>query len=205
MDNMEELGNEFALRENNQIQIPGQRRGLKTVFYTMPAEVQSFFTDLPALIDSDFSLDIALAYTFFRLEQGQRLTLYCGARKLHRTDSQLTWKAIDTHDLRRGDFKHLFKTIYNFSVSQVAEKCLADAQSVRDDLMHGRQPEDGRQREAICKVLFYCKEMNELIAVTNKNSFRPITGDLRGIVGRLEALDPSTTRWILKGMGFSIG
>jgi hypothetical protein len=71
--------------------------------------------------------------------------------------------------------------------------------------MHGRQPDEGRQRAAICKALHYASEMNELIAVTNKLNFRPFSGDLRGIVGRLEALDPSTTRWILKGMGFGIG
>jgi hypothetical protein len=188
-----------------QISVPGQRRGLKTVFDTMPIEVQKFYSDLPTLIDSTFSLDIALAYVFFRLELGQRLTLYCGARKLHRTDSQLTWKAIDGHEIKRSDFRNLFATIYGFPVSQTAEGYLSDAQAVRNDLMHGRQPDEGRQREAICKAMHYAKEMNELIAVTNKYGFRPFSGDLRGIVGRLEALDQSTTRWILKGMGFAIG
>ncbi len=75
----------------------------------MPAEVQTFFADLPALIESDFSLNIVLAYAFFRIEQGQRQTLYCGARKLHRTESTLTWKAIDLHDLTREGFQGAFQ------------------------------------------------------------------------------------------------
>ena len=51
------------------------------------------------MIHSGFSLDILLAYLFFRIEQGQRQTLYCGARKPHKTESTLTWRALDTHDL----------------------------------------------------------------------------------------------------------
>lgn len=187
------------------ITVPAQRRGLKTLHGTMPAEVQKFFADLPALIESDFSLNIVLAYVFFRIEQGQRQALYCGARKLHRTESTLTWKAIDLHDLTREGFKELFETIYGFPVSTDAADCLADAQSVRDDLMHGRDPSEARQREALCKAMHYAKEMNELIAVTKNLGFRPFSGDLRGIVGALQPLDKSTTRWILKGMGFSFG
>ncbi len=186
------------------IQVPAQRRGLRTLHGNMPAEVQSFFGDLPALIDSSFSLDIALAYVFFRVEHGQRQTLYCGSRKLHRTESTLTWKAIGEHQLTRAGFKELFRTIYGFPVSSKANRYISDAQSVRDDLMHGRQSTERTKREGICKVLHYAKEMNTLIADTKNLGFRPFAGDLRGVVGRLEPLDKSTTRWILKGMGFTL-
>lgn len=185
------------------IQVPGQRKGLKTLHAAMPSEVRTFFADLPALIDSGFSLNISLAYVFFRIEQGQRQSLYCGARKLHRTESTLTWRAIDAHDLTRRCFKELFKTIYGFHVSNAANDCLTLAQDVRDNLMHGRSPADADQRSAICNAMHYAKEMNELIAVTKDKRFRPFSGNLRGIVGRLESLDKSTTRWILKGMGFT--
>lgn len=187
------------------ISVPRQRRGLKTVHSGMPDEVKTFFADLPGLIDSEFPLDVALAYVFFRIEQGQRQTLYCGARKLHRTESQLTWKAIDLHDLTREGFKELFKTVYGFAVSKGAQKCLTDSQKTRDNLMHGRRPTEAKQREAICKTMHYAKIMNELIAVRRNLGFRPFSGDLRGIVGRLKPLDASTTRWILKGMGFTLG
>lgn len=170
----------------------------------MPVEVRSFFSDLPSLIGSDFSLDIALAYVFFRIEYGQRQTLYCGARKLHRTESTLTWKAIDKHDLTRAGFKDLFKTIYGFAVTATANDCIAEAQLVRDALMHGRQAIEAKKREALCNALHYATEMNRLIAEVKGLGFRPFAGDLRGIVGRLEALDESTTRWILKGMGFTL-
>lgn len=171
----------------------------------MPGEVQTLFSDLPALIDSNFALNIAVAYMFFKTEQAQRGTLYCGARKLHRTESELTWKAIDLHELTRKDFQQFFSIIYGFPVSTDANKNLEEAQSVRDDLMHGRQQDDPDLRKAICNVMHYAKDMNEWIAVKNGLGFKPFSGDLRGIVGRLESLDRSATRWILKGMGFDLG
>ena len=169
----------------------------------MPNEVTSFFGDLGNLIDSDFSLDISIAYAFFRIEQGQRQTLYCGARKLHRTESTLTWKAIDEHDMTRAGFRELFKTIYGYAISNPAKSHSTDAEKVRDDIMHGRSPTEAKKREAITKALHYAKEMNSHIQT--KSGFKPFAGDLRGIVGRLESLDKSTTRWILKGMNFTFG
>lgn len=180
------------------------RKGMKKLYAALPTEVRSFFADLPALIDSAFSLDIVLAYVFFRIEQGQRLILYCGARKLHKTESSLTWKAIDAHDLTRQGFKELFQTIYGFAVSKAAADCLADAEGIRDRLMHGKGLTDKEKREAVSKALHYAEEMNDLIAVRKCLRFRPFCGDLRGFVGRLEALEKPTTRWILKGMGFTI-
>ncbi len=186
------------------VQIPKTRKGIKKLHASSPVEVQSFFADLPALIDSAFSLEIVLAYVFFRVEYGQRLTLYCGARKLHKTESSLTWKAIDAHDLTRKGFKELFQTIYGFAVSKAAADSLADAVGIRDRLMHGKGLTDREKREAVSKVLHYAEQMNELIAVRKTLGFRPFCGDLRGFVGRLGVLDKSTTRWILKGMGFTI-
>lgn len=184
------------------IKIPGQRRGLQDVYTSMPDEVQAFFSDLPALINSDFSLNIALAYMFFRIEQGQRQMLYYGARKLHRTESQLTWKIVDSQHLTRDAIKEKFEIIYGFPISDTANQYIKEAEGVRNALMHGQKPIEAKQREAICKVMYYAEEMNEHIA--GKLNFRPFTGDQRGIVGRREFLDKSTTRWILKGMGFKL-
>jgi hypothetical protein len=174
------------------------------MYYSLPDEIRAFFSDFPNLIDSAFSLDILLAYLFFRIEQGQRQTLYYGARKLHKTESSLTWEAIDAHDLTRAGFKKLFKTIYGFDLSKAATDYLTDAEKIRDRLMHGKAVTEKEKREAISKVMQYAKEMNDLIAINKSLGFKPFSGNLRGIVGRLTSLDKSTTRWILKGMGFTI-
>lgn len=183
---------------------PKSKKGLLAFYKSMPREVQAFFSDIPQLVNGGFSLDVSLAYVFFRLEKGQRLALFCGARKLHKTESSLTWKAIDTHELTRIGFRETFKTIFGYELSKQALEDIKKAESIRDDLMHGREVSEAKKREAIALGLDYAKAMNTLVAVTKKSGFKPYSGDMRGFVGRLTSLDKSTTRWILKGMGFSL-
>lgn len=186
------------------VEIAASRRGLRNLYNRLPVEVQGLFGELPVLLDGDLSLDIALAYVFFRVEQGQHLTLYCGARKLHKTESTLTWQALDGHHMTRDEFRSLFKTVYGFPVDGDTLDCIARAEAIRDRVMHGKKATDAEKREAISRVLQYAAMMNELVAVKKRLGFRPFSGNLRGVVGRLDHLDKSTTRWILKGMGFTL-
>jgi hypothetical protein len=187
------------------IEIAASRRGLRNLYNRLPVEVQGLFGEMPALLDGNLSLDIVLAYVFFRVEQGQHVTLYCGARKLHKTESDLTWQALDGHHMTRDEFRNLFKTIYGFPIGADALDCITKAETIRDRVMHGKRVGEPDKREAVCRVLQYPAMMNELIADTKGLGFRPFSGNLRGIVGRLEHLDKSTTRWILKGMGLTLG
>lgn len=182
--------------------IPKQRRGLLKTYDAICSSAQKFFFDLPHLIQSDFKLTIAVSYAFFRIEEGQRMVLYLGATKLHRTNSKLTWTAIDSYDLKRAEFKKMFRSIYGFDISKDADKYLIAAQETRDSLMHGKKPVLGKQVEAIAYAMGYVQEMNQLIA--SKKRFMPFDGDLRGVSGRRRAFDMSTSRWILKGMGFEL-
>jgi hypothetical protein len=54
-------------------------------------------------------------------------------------------------------------------------------------------------------ALHYAEGMNGLISGRGRLGFKPFGGELRGFVGRLPHLGASTTRWILKGMGFDLG
>lgn len=183
---------------------PKSKKGLIAFYNAMPSELKAFFPELPQLVNGGFSLDVSLAYVFFRLEKGQRLALFCGARKLHQTESTLTWKAIDSHELTRAGFRELFTTIFGYDLNKQASEDIKGAEAIRDDLMHGREVSEAKKREAIALALDYAKAMNTLVGVTKKSGFKPFSGDLRGFVGRLSSLDKSTTRWILKGMGFKL-
>ena len=84
------------------IDIARGRPGLRNLFDGFDEDIKAYFWEFRALVESDFSLQVILAYSFFRLEQGQRTALFCGARKLLKTDSDLTWKAIDGHHMSRA-------------------------------------------------------------------------------------------------------
>lgn len=180
------------------------RAGLKNLFNSLPSEIKGYFADLVPLVDQSFAIDIVLAYVFFKLEQGQRVALYCGARKLHKTETVLTWKAIDSQYITRDKYKEYFQTIYNFKPPDEATRALKEAEEIRDKVMHGSNIADRRKLEGISKALHYARIMNESIYRHRKCGFKPFNNYLRGVFGRLGSLDKSTTRWILKGMKFNI-
>jgi len=185
------------------IEIARSRPGLRNLFDGFDENIRAYFSEFRGLVDSAFSLDVVLAYVFFRLEQGQRMTLYCGARKLHKTDSELTWNAIDTQHLTREAFQKCFESVYGVPIPPALLDIIVPAEKIRDRLMHGRDLDDAGLREAISRVLYFADGINQFLEA-QKVGFRPFVGDLRGFVGRLDSLEKPTSRLILKGMGFQI-
>ena len=185
------------------IEIAASRPGLRNLFDKMDPDIGAFFDEFRALVESDFSLQVVLAYVFLRLEQGQHVALYCGARRLHKTDGELTWRALDSQHMLRDTFHKYFEAIYGAALPQGVRDIINPAEKIRDRLMHGKDFDSGELREAISRTLQYADHLNRFLDGRNVG-FRPFCGDLRGFVGRLESMDKATSRWILKGMGFQL-
>ncbi len=185
------------------IEIARSRRGLRNLFDTFNEDVKAFFSEFGPLVESDFTLQVILSYTFFRIEQGQHVTLFCGARKLHKTDADLTWQAIDSQHMTRDSFQRYFANIFGVALPGDVREIITPAETTRDRLMHGKTVSEPLLRDAISRTLHYADQLNRFLETCNVG-FRPFCGDLRGFVGRLESLDKSTSRWILKGMGFGL-
>lgn len=164
-------------------------------------EIKKYFSDLPALVEK-FQNQIALAYMFFKVEQAQNKVLYCGVVKLHRANSEITSNVINKHHLTRDGFQALFKKIFGHKMSEDTLSKIQSAEKIRDQVIHGKIVTDSDIRKAIAEVLDYAKLLNSEMEKTA--GFKPF-GDLRGFKGRGEPLDKSTTKWLLKGMEFSVG
>ena len=177
--------------------------GLRKLFNEFDDDIRLYFNDFLKLLEADFSLDIILPYVFFKLEQGQHQALLCGARKLYKTDSDLTWQALDRQHSTHKDYQQFFKNIFGFEIPKTALEIIEKAEDTRDRLMHGKEVNEAEKREAISNVLHYCDQVNKLLIGKENLRFKPYKSDLRGFAGALEFLDQPTTRWILKGMGFS--
>jgi hypothetical protein len=104
--------------------------------------------------------------------------------------------------MKRDTFQKFFHTIFGEVLPRNIQELIEPAEDIRDRLMHGRGLEEPELREAISRVLYYAHELNEFLQ--GHAGFRSFVGDLRGFVGRLEAQDAATSRWILKGMGFNL-
>lgn len=174
--------------------------GLLKVFNSCSAGVQKYYEHLPNLLD-DFPLDVGLAYCFARLELGQNMALYCGVVKLHRANAALARNAIGTHHMTRASFVKLYKTVYGLDLPVAAAQALKTAENTRDVVMHGKTATQDRLRNAIAGVLEYSDAINRQLS--NRDGLKPF-GDLRGFAGRRVKLDKRTTRFMLKGMGFTL-
>ena len=166
-----------------------------------PRRIREYFTHLPDLLEQGFPLDVALSYVFANVELAHNMALYCGAVKLHRANATLARRAINTHHMTRADFRKKFETVYGEPIPDEIVAELASAETVRDKVMHGKSPAEADKRQALVAVLRYAEAFNKFSA--SVGGVRPF-GDLRGFKGRSQALDTSTTRWVLKGMGFAL-
>ena len=176
------------------------KRGLVNVFNRCSADVQKYYEHFPKLLD-DFPLDVGLAYCFARLELGQNMALYCGVVKVYRANAALARNAIGTHHMTRESFVKLYKTVFGLNLPVDAAKALKTAEDTRDVVMHGKTATEDRLRNAIARVLEYSDAINKQL--NNECGLRPF-GDLRGFAGRSTKLDKRTTRFMLKGMGFTV-
>ena len=175
--------------------------GLKNLFNGCSQEVQTHYEHLPSLLD-DYPLEVALGYTFHRLELGQNMSLYCGVVRLHRANSTVARNAINTQHMTRKLFEELYKTVFNVDLPAAAKQELRTAENTRDMIMHGGSASADRLRNAIGRVLEFSEAVNNQIQ--QRNNFKPFRGNWQGFAGALQKLDNRTTRFMLKGMGFGI-
>jgi hypothetical protein len=177
-------------------------KALMNTYNACPPEIKSYFGQFPELIRSfRHQYQVCLAYLFFRLEMAQNRTLYCGVVKLHRAHRQLAQSAVYSQHLTRQSFLDLFQRVFGQPLPAGISDRLKDAEKVRDRVLHGKSVGAPEMREAMHDVLQYAIQMN--VHLQAKAGFKPF-GDLRGFKGRGSPLDKSTTRWLLKGIGFGI-
>ena len=162
-------------------------KGILIEYQSLPENIQKYFEYLPELIKGDY--EIAIAYLFFKIEQGQNRLLYGVARNI-----------VNYHHLTRDGFKQIYKNIFNKPLPDSIIKQLKEAEKTRDKVVHGKQVKEDQLRQAITDCLIYAKLVNE--EIKNIASFEPF-GDMRGFKGRKESLSKDVTHFLLKGLGFS--
>jgi hypothetical protein len=165
------------------------------------AGVRWYFGLLPELLDKISSCSPALAYCFQQIEAAQRVGLYALLMREYRTDSALTWKAVDQIDITRVNFPEFFERILGSKLDSRGRQIIVPAEAVRDAITHGRQKSSAEIHDAILKCLEYVEFLNDEFFC--KAGFRPV-GPLRGVTSKKgkPQLDKKITRAVLGGLGF---
>lgn len=179
---------------------PATYKGVLREYDKQPKLVRESFPHLRKLVE-EFPLEVAIAYLFSQVELTHNVLLYCGVAKLHRAQVVVADRIIQATHITRESFQELFKTVFGKAMNETSKKLLEKAEFLRDKVMHGKTLKEAKKREAIVLVLKYATALNK--QTKKLADLRAFSPDLRGFKGRGEALDASTTRWLLKGMGFT--
>ncbi len=177
-----------------------QRRTVVDKFNACPEEIRASLSDLPGLLEG-FPLEVALSYLFAQVERAHNATLCSGAVRIHRANRSIARAAVGAHQVTRESFQERFQTVFGRPIPDEVRQELEAAELVRDRILSGQPTPEKEKRESIGHVLDYAQAFNRF--VNSLARFKPF-GDPKGSNGGAEPLDRSTTRWMLKGMGFSL-
>ena len=180
--------------------ICAQRRTLTDQFDSCPEEIRAYFSDLPRLLDS-FPLDVSISYLFSQIERAHNATLCAGAVKVHKANRNVARAVVGAQHMTTEGFQEQFETVFDKPIPDEVKQELEAAEIVQDKILNGQRTQEKEKREAIAHALDYAQGLNRFVNGLAK--FKPF-GDQKGSNGCAESLGKSTTRWMLKGMGFSL-
>lgn len=178
--------------------VPGTWRGIVGRYNSCSKEVRDYFNHFPSLAEN-YPWDVSISYLFGLVELAHNMTLYCGVVKLHRVNATMAKTAVNNQHLTREGFKELYKSVFGKTLKTSVSKKIEEAEKIRDKILHGKRVSEADKRKAVCDVLDYAEAFNEELNDVAK--FKPF-GSLKGFKGRATSLDKSTSRWVLKGIGF---
>ena len=179
----------------------GSYRGVIKLLKSLDDGIPEYFGDLESLITDNYSWDISIGYVFQRLEKAHVMLLYGGLIKRHYVSPNMAWAAVVNHPLFREQFAEMVEIIFDKPMTKQMSQELEAAQKARDHVMHGKSCPEAEKRDSVASGIAYARHLNDFSY--KHASFRPC-GDLRGVFKGGNCLDDKTSRWVLKGMGFTL-
>ena len=179
---------------------PGSYRSVLRVYNGCSDPIRNFYCNFEGLLN-DYEYEVSVAYVFLKLEQAYNRCLYGGVRKLHKVNAEIASTIMQKQHLTREGFLRLFENVFSQPLNSDVVKKIKFAEKVRDKIIHGKSVQDADKRKCLTDVLQYSREIER--EVENIGGFNPF-GDMRGVTGRAKPLEKSTSRWVMKGLGFAI-
>ena len=159
--------------------------------------MRTYFEAVTELIER-YEWDVAISYTYSRMEIIKRRALFVGLVRKHSADAEYTDRALDREFLTRARFKQLFSIIYARDIPKENFEILERGEAIRDRVAHGKKLTDAQARQCLADAFHFADRLNEFVFECVKT--RPI-GSLQGFKGAASSLPLETTHWVLKGMG----
>jgi hypothetical protein len=169
-------------------------------FDSCSEEIRAYLADLPRLLDG-LPLDVSIGYLFTQIQRAHNATLCAGAVKVHKANRNVARAAVAAQRMTTERFQDQFETVFGRPIPEEVKQELEAAELIHDKILNGLRTPAREKREAIGHILDYAQGLNRFVHGLAK--FRPFAGP-NGSNGCAGSLGKSTTRWMLKGMGFSL-
>lgn len=178
--------------------IPRTWRGIVNHYNRCSDDVKGYFSHFPSLAQN-YPWNVSISYMFGLVELAQNMTVYCGVVKLHKVNVTMARTAINNQHMTREGFKDLYKSIFGKPIKPSVSNKLEEAEKIRDRILHGKKVSEADKKKTVIDILEYAEAFNS--EINSVAGFKPF-GSLKGFKGRAKSLDKSTSRWMLKGVGF---
>ena len=171
-------------------------------FNELPDKIKEYCSPMERLInDDELPWDAVIAYFFTLCEAAQRRTIYYGLVKLHGCSFDLTWQAVDGATFYKDEFRDYYRKVFGKKFPARLDKLMEAPSKVRNKIMHGSNASEADKKKATLDLIRYTKAYND--ELEKVAGFEPF-GSLQGKIKQKNKLNNSTTKWVLKGMGFSL-
>ena len=180
---------------------PTSYRAVLKRYERSTSNVKGYFSELPDLLTDGYPYEVSLAYMYLEAEHAHNRALYCGVVKLHAAEKEVADKVVNSQHLSRKEFLALYRAVFGKAFPEGLGKKFEKAARTRDKVVHGKKVSDSEMRQAHVDIIEYAESVN--IKLQSVAGFEPF-GDLRGFKGKVKSLEKGTTRWLLKGTGFSV-
>ncbi len=180
--------------------VPSTYKGVISRYKSCPEDIRKFYEAFEDLVN-DYTYEVSIAYCFLKLEQAYNRTLYGGVRKMRKVHTEIARSVIDKQHLTRDGFIKLYKNVYGKTLPDTLVRKIKFAEKIRDRIIHGKKVEDKDARKCLVDILAFSEGLES--EVKSIASFSPYA-DMRGLTGKSTSLDKTTSRWVMKGVGFAV-
>lgn len=164
--------------------------------------IKGYFKGLDNLIANN-QWNVSLAWSFVMIEKAHISALYFGVVRVFRVDPELAWTAIINSDLTMKDFVDYCNPVFGHDLPAKIKGMLVEIRQVRNTVMHGIDVPEKDMRNCVGTVIDYAEEINKFLE--QRAGFKIFKANWIGLLGgKVERLDKNRSKFLLKGLGFTL-
>lgn len=163
----------------------------------LPTEVQSEFKSLPKLLVT-FPLEVATGYVLSRLERTRRFMIFAKLIRQYRAESTMTASVIQRQSMEESQFAIFSQRILSYPVDYLPK--FSPIQKLHRKAVFGSEI---KHEETVHAFVKFFDSVHWMYSHCTVPGYRPF-GDRSRLKPFKQQVSKATTRWLLKGFGFSV-